>query len=113
MAVTPGSYNMTVQRRSDHSVQLVFKDSNNNAIDLTGYTVEAQVWEETRTTKYADFAVTYTSRVAGTVDIALTDTQTATFIPTILKYDVLLTNPSGLKEYYLEGNINVSEGYTA
>ena len=113
MAVTPGSYNMTVQRRSDHSVQLVFKDSNNNAIDLTGYTVEAQVWEETRTTKYADFAVTYTSRIAGTVDIALTDTQTATFIPTILKYDVLLTDPSGLKEYYLEGNINVSEGYTA
>ena len=113
MAVKPGSYNMTVQRRSDHSVQLVFKDSSNNAIDLTGYTVEAQVWEETRTTKYADFAVTYTSRVAGTVDIALTDTQTATFIPTILKYDVLLTNPSGLKEYYLEGNINVSEGYTA
>mgnify|MGYP003134549978 FL=1 len=113
MAVKPGSYNMTVQRRSDHSVQLVFKDSSNNAIDLTGYTVEAQVWEETRTTKYADFAVTYTNRVAGTVDIALTDTQTATFIPTILKYDVLLTNPSGLKEYYLEGNINVSEGYTA
>lgn len=113
MAVTPGSYNMTVQRRSDHSVQLVFKDSNNNAIDLTGYTVEAQVWEETRTTKYADFAVTYTNRSTGTIDIALTDTQTATFIPTILKYDVLLTNPSGLKEYYLEGNINVSEGYTA
>ena len=37
----------------------------------------------------------------------------STFIPLILKYDVLLTNPSGLKEYYLEGNINVSEGYTA
>tara|TARA_Y100000401_G_scaffold5446_1_gene3720 strand:- start:583 stop:897 length:315 start_codon:yes stop_codon:yes gene_type:complete len=104
---------MTVQRRSDHSVQLVFKDSNNDAIDLTGYTVEAQVWEETRTTKYADFAVTYTDRANGKIDIALTDTQTATFIPSILKYDVLLTNPSGLKEYYLEGNINVSEGYTA
>ena len=113
MAITPGVYNMTVQRRSDHSVQLVFKDSSDDAIDLTGYTVEAQVWEETRTTKYADFAVTYTDRANGKIDIALTDTQTATFIPLILKYDVLLTNPSGLKEYYLEGNINVSEGYTA
>ena len=113
MAIIPGIYNMTVQRRSDHSVQLVFKDSSNDAISLIGYTVEAQVWEETRTTKYADFAVTYTNRVTGTIDIALTDTQTATFIPSTLKYDVLLTNPSGLKEYYLEGNINVSEGYTA
>ena len=113
MAIQPGTYNMTIQRRSDHSIQLVFKDSSNAAIDLTGFTVEAQVWEETRTTKYADFTVTYTDRAAGTIDIALTDTQTATFTPNILKYDVLLTNPSGLKEYYLEGNIFVSEGYTA
>ena len=113
MAISPATYDMTVQRRSDHSIQLVFKDSSNNAIDLTGFTVAAQVWEETRTTKYADFAVTYTNRSTGTVDIALTDTQTATFSPEVLKYDVLLTNGSGLKEYYLEGNIFVSEGYTA
>ena len=113
MAIAPGTYNMTVQRRSDHSIQLVFKDSSNAAINLTGFTVAAQVWEETRTTKYADFAVTYTNRTTGTVDIALTDVQTATFTPEVLKYDVALTNGSGLKEYYLEGNIFVSEGYTA
>ena len=113
MAVAPGIYNMTIQRRTDHSIQIVFKDSSNNAIDLTGYTVEAQVWEETRTTKFADWAVTYTNRTTGTVDIALTDVQTATFTPNLLKYDVLLTNASGLKEYYLEGNIFMSEGYTA
>ena len=113
MAISPGTYNMTVQRRSDHNIQLVFKDSNNDAINLTGFTVEAQVWEETRTTKYADFGITYTNRVTGTVDIALTDTQTATFSPDILQYDVLLTNGAGLKEYYLEGTIFVSEGYTA
>ena len=113
MAISPGTYNMTVQRRSDHNIQLVFKDSTNTAINLTGFTVAAQVWEETRTTKYADFAVTYTNRTAGTVDIALTDVQTATFTPEVLKYDVALTNGSGLKEYYLEGTIFVSEGYTA
>ena len=113
MAIAPGTYDMTIQRRSDHSIQLVFKDSNNAAISLNGYTVEAQVWEETRTTKYADFAVTYTNRATGTVDIALTDTQTSTFSPEKLKYDVLLTGPNGLKEYYLEGDITVSEGYTA
>ena len=113
MAVTPGTYNMTIQRRSDHSVQLVFKDSSSSAINLTGYTIEAQVWEETRTTKYADWTIAYTNRSTGTIDMSLTDTQTATFSPNLLKYDVLLTNPSGLKEYYLEGNIFMSEGYTA
>ena len=112
MAVTPGTYNMKIQRRSDHAIQLVFKDSNNSAINLTGFTVEAQVWEETRTTKYADWTITYTNRSTGTIDMSLTDTQTATFSPSLLKYDVLLTNPSGLKEYYLEGDIFMSEGYT-
>ena len=113
MAIQPGTYNFTLQRRSDHSIPLLFKDSSNNAINLTGFTVAAQVWEETRTTKYADFSVTYTDRAAGSVSITLTDTQTATFTPNELKYDVLLTNGSGEKEYYLEGTIFVSEGYTA
>ena len=104
---------MTVQRRSDHSIQLVFKDSSNAAINLTGFTVEAQVWDDSRSNKYADWTVAYTNRSTGTIDISLTDTQTATFSPNVLKYDVLLTNPAGLKEYYLEGSIFMSEGYTA
>ena len=112
MAIEPGTYNFTLQRRSDHTIPLLFKDGNNNAIDLTGFTVAAQVWEETRTTKFADFAVAYTSRSDGSVSITLTDTQTATFTPQILKYDVLLIDGSGNKEYYLEGTIFMSEGYT-
>ena len=113
MAVQPGTYNFTVQRRSDHSIPLLFKDGNNAAISLVGYTVVAQVWEETRTTKYADFSVTYTDRSAGSVSITLTDTQTATFTPGLLKYDVLLIDGAGSKQYYLEGTIFVSEGYTS
>jgi len=113
MAIQPGTYNFTVQRRSDHTIPLLFKDGNNNAIDLTGFTVAAQVWEETRSFKYADFTTTYTDRSAGSVSIALTDVQTADFKPDVLKYDVLLVDGSGNKEYYLEGTIFVSEGYTS
>ena len=112
MAIQPGKYNFTVQRRSDHTIPLLFKDGNNNAINLTGFTVVAQVWEETRTTKYADFSVTYTDRTAGSVSITLTDVQTTTFTPEVLKYDVLIVDGSGNKEYYLEGTIFVSEGYS-
>tara|TARA_R100001591_G_scaffold7856_4_gene14469 strand:- start:557 stop:901 length:345 start_codon:yes stop_codon:yes gene_type:complete len=112
MAIEPGTYNFTLQRRSDHTIPLVFKDGNNNAINLTGFTVAAQVWEETRTTKFADFSVSYTDRTAGSVSITLTDAQTATFTPQILKYDVLLIDASGNREYYLEGTIFMSEGYT-
>ena len=112
MAIQPGTYNFTLQRRADYSLDLPFKDSNDAAVDLTGYTVYAQAWNEGRTTKSADFTVAYTNRSSGQVKISLTDTQTSTF-PDELRYDVLLENPSGEREYYLEGIIFVSQGYTA
>ena len=111
MAVAPGTYNISLQRRADYSVTLQFKDSTGAAINLTGWTAAAQAWNQDRTTKYADFTVTYTNRSTGTIAIALTSVQTAT-LPSEAYYDVLLTNGSGLKEYYLEGIIYVSEGYT-
>jgi len=112
MSVQPGIYNIPLQRRADYSVTLQFKDASAAPIDLTSWTVAAQVWNQGRTTKYADFTVTYTNRSTGTIAIALTDEQTAIF-PNEAYYDVLLTNPSGLKEYYLEGLVFVGEGYTA
>ena len=112
MAVAPGTFNFTLQRRADYSLDLQFKDSNDAVIDLTGYTVYAQAWNEGRTTKYADFAVTYTNRSNGQITISLTDTQTATFIDE-LRYDVLLEDSGGNREYYLEGVIFVSQGYTS
>lgn len=112
MAVQPGTYNISMQRRADYSVLLQFKDSSDAVIDLTGYTAYAQVWDKSRATKYADFAIAYTNRTNGQITISLTDTQTATFADK-LYYDVLLENGSGLREYYLEGVISVSQGYTA
>lgn len=112
MAISPGTYNITLQRRADYSVTLQFKDSTDTPINLTGWTAAAQAWNEGRTTKYADFTVAYTNRAQGTITISLTSAQTTTF-PDQLYYDVLLTNPSGLKEYYLEGLIYVSQGYTS
>lgn len=111
MAISPGIYNIPIQRRADYYVTLQFKDSTGVAINLTGWTADAEMWNKQRTTKYVDFTVTYTNLAAGTISLALTDTQTTT-LPTKAYYDVLLINPSGLREYYLEGSVDVYEGYT-
>ena len=112
MSVQPGQHNISLQRRADYDLQLQFKDSAGTGIDLTGWTAYAQVWDRGRTTKYADFAVTYIDRPTGQIRIALTDAQTATF-PDEAYYDVLLEDTAGLRNYYLEGIVYVSEGYTA
>tara|TARA_Y100000004_G_C8739279_1_gene337615 strand:+ start:133 stop:474 length:342 start_codon:yes stop_codon:yes gene_type:complete len=111
MSVQPGTYNFTLQRAADYSVLLQFKDSDDAVIDLTGYTVYAQAWNKSRTKKSADFAVAYTDRSNGQITLSLTDAQTALF-PDELYYDVLLEDSSENREYYLEGVISVSQGYT-
>ncbi len=113
MSVQPGTYNFTLQRRADFSLDLEFKEGDPaSVIDLTGATVLSQAWNAARTQKYADFAVTYTQRTHGKVVLSLTDDQTTTF-PGTLHYDVMIQDSSGIRQYYLEGVITVSEGYTA
>ena len=112
MAVVAGTYDFTVQRRSDHAEPFRITDSNDNPVNLSGYTIAAQVWNKDRTGKYADFTVAYTNRTNGEFEISLTDVQTTQFTLNELSYDVLLLNPSGKREYYVEGTIFVSEGYT-
>ena len=113
MAIIPGVKNFTVDRRADFPIRLTFKDSTGTAINLTGFTVAAQVYNEDRSTKFADWSVSYVDRSNGIVDISLSDTDTASFTPNILFYDVLLTEPSGGKNYYLQGKLFINEGYTA
>lgn len=112
MSVAPGTYNIGLQRRADYVLGLQFKDSTGSFINLTGWTAYAQVWNKERTVKYGDFTVTYTNRANGQISIALTDTQT-TSLPDECFYDVMLEDPTGLREYYLEGIAYVSEGYTS
>lgn len=109
--IQPGVYNIKLQRNADYSVELQFMDSGETAIDLTLWTVAAQVWDTSRTNKFADFIVEYLDRPNGRVKLKLPFSVTATFVRE-LTYDVLLVNPDGEREYYLEGTVTASEGYT-
>jgi hypothetical protein len=40
---TPGTYNLTLQRRADHSFDVNLKDSNNANENLTGKTIQKSV----------------------------------------------------------------------
>jgi hypothetical protein len=111
MSVHPARYDDTIQRRVVYDMALQFQDENGDYMNLTGWTVASQIWDLTRTTNYCSFTVTYTNVLTGSVLLSLTDVQT-TALPDKCYYDVLLTNPSGRKEYYLEGTFYVSEGYT-
>lgn len=114
MAIIPKkSTDFTVVRRSDFPIRLTLKDSSSNAVNLSGYTVAGEVYNEDRTTKYADWTIAYTNRSNGIVDVSLSDVQTTTFTPNIVFYDFKYTQPDGLEFVYLRGKLFMLEGYSA
>lgn len=107
----PGQYNIKLQRRADFGMLLEFKDSDGNFFDLTGWQVFAQAWDFARSQKYFDFSVDYVNRPQGRIRLRIGYSLTIN-LPGEAFYDVLMVSPSGLREYYLEGSIVVSEGLT-
>ena len=112
MAIIAGDYDFEVRRRSDNTQELALTDANDNPVNLSGFQIAASVFNEDRTTKFADFTVSIPTPSNGTFFIKLTRTQTATFTPNELHYDVKLKDPSDNQEYYVAGIIFVKEGYT-
>jgi hypothetical protein len=110
--IGPGVYNITLQRHADFSVEIELKDRDNNPLNLIDWNAASQVWDITGTTKYADFEIEYLSRSEGKIKLKLSSSNTAN-LPLQSEYDLLLVSPLGVKEYYLEGTITVSEGYTS
>ncbi len=111
MSVQPGQYNIILQRRSDFLLRVEFNDSNDVPIDLTGWTVYSQIWDKQRSVKYADFTIDYIDRVQGTIGLLLFASDTEE-IPCEAFYDVMLEDPNDFKQYYIEGLVYVSEGYS-
>ena len=112
MAIIPATYNIRPQRRADFPLDVTFKDGNGDPINLTGWTVLASVWTTDRATKLGDFTVTVTSAANGQVNLKLPYAVTTNLSASEYRYDVMLVAPSGLREYYLEGIVRPSEGYT-
>jgi hypothetical protein len=107
----PARYDFQVKRRADHVLRLQIKDALKQPVNLTGYAINGQVWDQARSVKYADFTVINEDLGAGKIQLSLQAEDTL-ILPEDSWYDVLIVSPAGIKEYYLEGIIYASEGYT-
>lgn len=90
------------------SLQFVVNDT---PMPLIGWEAAATLWNFERTTKYADFAVTFVDRALGRIDLFLTKEQTV-WLPDMVYGDLYLTDPYDISQYYAEFVITVSEGYS-
>jgi hypothetical protein len=112
-----GQKNFEVDQNATFSFVLEYKDSNDNAIDLTGASAKMQV----RDTKGgAKLAVTLTSPSGGIVidplngklTIKMTPTQTNKLFYPKSSYDVMVVDSNGNKIKLLEGFMTLNRSVT-
>lgn len=58
-----GKYNMTVEQGSTFDIKIIYEDSNNNTVDLTGYSARMQIRPN-----YADLTNTTYITVSSSLD---------------------------------------------
>jgi len=109
--VTPGKYDITIYQGATLELSLQYKDSTGTPVNMSGYTVAAQLWNRLGTSKFSNFDFSWTTQASGLFKLRLSSAVTSG-ITEQGQYDVLVTEPSGDKYYLLQGNAFIDLGLT-
>lgn len=114
--MTAGIYNTTIDQGSVWSVVLVYTDSNNTPVNLTGYTAAMQL-RQNYNSATADLTLTTANGgitivgATGTITITATAVQTGALDPGFYVYDLELTSGSNISRL-IQGQLTVAEQVT-
>ena len=110
MAVDPARYDITIHQGATFDLPLQYMASG-VPVNMTGYSIEAELWNKTGTVKLSDFSVPWVAQASGMFKLRLASTVTSG-ITEQGQYDVLVTEPSGDKYYLLQGTAFWDGGLT-
>ena len=102
----PATHDMTIYRDRDFS-QTFYLKTLGVAMDLTGYTGKAEIRENRDDANLiVAFQVTIDPLI-GSFVVSLTDTQTILIPDGVSAWDLVLTDPHGSRQNYIEGQVKV------
>lgn len=102
--------NLTVDQGTDYQTSITLTDIDDNVVNLSGYTANAQIRKTYTSSNAVNFTVTL-GTATGEVGLSLTDAQTSNIVPGRYVYDVLLTR-EGITTRIVEGIVTVTPGVT-
>ena len=114
--MTAGIYNTTIDQGSIWSVVLVYTDSNNVPVNLTGFTATMQL-RQSYNSATADLTLSTASGgisivgATGTITITASATQTGLLDAGLYVYDLELTSGSNISRL-IQGQLTVAEQVT-
>ena len=111
----PAEYNIFIRKEADWEFNLTYRDESKNPIDVTGYSAWLTIREDYE--QPVEKQLTVGSGItlggaAGTIDCALSDTETAALKIEKGVYDLLLDDGSGQRFVLVEGVVTVGRAVT-
>ena len=107
----PGTLDITIHQGATYSLDLQYLDSTGSGVNMTGYTVESKIVDQSYSSVIATFTNTFTDISTGKFNLKLSSLITAGITVGGL-YDVLVTEPAGEKFFLIQGRVALDPGIT-
>lgn len=102
---------LVIDQGTDFTANVELEDNSGSIMDLTGYTVAAQMRKNYTSSSAVTFTATHNGS-GGTIFLNLLNSQTATIEPGRYLYDVEITSAGGTKTRVVEGIVTVTPNMT-
>ena len=104
--------NIFIDQGATFTTTVTVTDANGDAVNLSGYSVAAQIRKTFLSSTATAFTATISNASSGEITISLTDTQTTALEAGRFVYDVLITASGGTKTRVVEGQVTVNPSVT-
>ena len=104
--------NIFIDQGATFTTTVTVTDANGDAVNLSGYSVAAQIRKTFLSSTATAFPATISNASSGEITISLTPTQTTALEAGRFVYDVLITASGGTKTRVVEGQVTVNPSVT-
>ncbi len=104
--------NLTVDQGSTFTANIDCTGLDGNILNLTGFTVAAQLRKTYDSSTKTDFTATIANALTGRLTIALSAAQTNALAAGRYVYDVEITSGAGVVTRVVEGQVEITPGVT-
>ena len=104
--------NIFIDQGATFTTTVTVTDANGDAVNLSGYSVAAQIRKTFLSSSATAFTATISNASSGEITISLSPTQTAALEAGRFVYDVLITASGGTKTRVVEGQVTVNPSVT-
>ena len=104
--------NIFIDQGATFTTTVTVSDSNGDAVNLSGYSVAAQIRKSHLSSTSTAFTASISNASAGEITISLTDSQTTSLEAGRYVYDVLITASGGTTTRVVEGQVTVNPSVT-